>query len=287
MAGRTRDPVLVIGASGMLARAFSALLAREQVAFSSIDVPEIDLTDPSSIERGVGSQFRLVLNCAAWTNVDAAEDREAEATAVNGTGVGALAARCKQTGATLVHYSTDYVFDGEAKEPYAIDHPRAPINAYGRGKLLGEELLERSGARYLLVRTSWLYAPWGTNFVLTMRDVVLKSPERKVVVDQIGRPTSAEYLAQRTLDLVAHECTGTFHVTDGGQCSWHAFASEIARLCRANCRLEPCSSNEFPRRAKRPAYSVLDLGRTEAVLGASTSWQENLAAVLKQVAPAG
>jgi dTDP-4-dehydrorhamnose reductase len=287
MAGLVQEPVLIVGANGMLAKAFAALLGRERIAFSSVDVPQIDLTDAASIERNVGAQFRLVLNCAAWTDVDGAEAREADATAVNGSGVGALAARCKQTGATLVHFSTDYVFDGQAKTPYPVDQARAPIGAYGRGKAVGEELLERSGARYLLVRTSWLYAPWGKNFVLTIRDLVSKRDVLSVVADQFGRPTSAEYLAERTLGLLAHGCTGTFHVTDGGECSWHAFASEIARIIGSHCDVQPCTTAEFPRPAKRPAYSVLDLSRTEAVLGASRPWQENLAAVLRQVAKAG
>jgi dTDP-4-dehydrorhamnose reductase len=285
--GLVQEPVLIVGAGGMLAKAFAALLGRQRVAFSGVDVPQIDLTDAASIERNVGAQFRLVLNCAAWTDVDGAETREAEATAVNGTGVGALAARCKQTGATLVHFSTDYVFDGQATTPYAVDHVRAPIGAYGRGKAVGEELLERSGARYLLVRTSWLYAPWGKNFVLTIRDLVSKRDVLSVVADQVGRPTSAEYLAERTLGLLAKDCTGTFHVTDGGQCSWHAFAAEIARLSGSHCDVQPCTTADFPRPAKRPAYSVLDLSRTEAVLGASRPWQDNLAAVLTQVAKAG
>jgi dTDP-4-dehydrorhamnose reductase len=281
------DPVLVIGANGILGRAFSALLAREGLRFSAVDLPEFDLCNQASIARAVAEGTRSVINCAAFTDVDGAETREAAATALNGDAVGALARRCGKIGATLVHYSTDYVFEGDASRPYAVDHPRAPLNAYGRSKARGEQLLEQSGARYLLIRTSWLYAPWGKNFVLTMRQLMGTSEALKVVDDQVGRPTSAEYLAERSLGLLRRGCTGAFHVTDGGQCSWHAFASAIAGLLQTRCTVKACSSAEynaeFKRAARRPAYSVLDLGRVEAELGPSVPWEQNLAAVLRAV----
>ena len=260
-----QEPVLIVGAQRHAGRAFAALLGRERVAFSAVDVPQIDLTDAASIERNVGAQFRLVLNCAAWTDVDGAETREAEATAVNGSGVGALAARCKQTGATLVHYSTDYVFDGQATTPYAVDQARAPLNAYGRGKAVGEELLERSGARYLLVRTSWLYAPWGKNFVLTIarsgaqarraqrgRRSGRASDQRRVPGRAHARAARARLARARSTSPTAVSARGT------------ASRREIARLTGSHCDVQPCTSAEFPRPAKRPAYSVLDLSRTEA-----------------------
>lgn len=286
------EPVLVIGASGMLARAFAALFEREGVSFHAIDLPEIDLADEASIERCVTANFRTVLNCAAFTDVDACETRESFANAINGTGAGALARRCAATGAVMVHYSTDYVFDGQASQPYRVDQARAPLNAYGRSKALGERLLEQSGARYLLIRTSWLYAPWGKNFVLTMRRLMQSAEALKVVRDQVGRPTSAEYLAERCLGLLRLGATGTFHVTDGGQCSWHEFASRIARLSGASTRVDPCTSAEYaasasvarppsaPLPARRPAYSVLDIAKTDALLGPSRAWEENLERVL-------
>jgi dTDP-4-dehydrorhamnose reductase len=281
------EPVVVVGSGGMLGRAFQALLAREKLAFSAVDVPQIDLTDAASIARAIGPGTRTVLNCAAFTDVDGAEKREADANAVNGAGASNLAARCKELGATLVHYSTDYVFEGHAERPYAVDHPRAPLNAYGRSKALGEELIERSGCSYLLLRTSWLYAPWAKNFVLTIRDLARKQPSIKVVDDQVGRPTSAEYLAERSLALLRGGHSGTFHVTDGGQCSWFEFARAIAELDGAQCTVIPCTTADFPRPAKRPAYSVLDLSRTEAAIGPSRPWQENLARVLRAAAQPG
>ena len=273
--------ILIVGGGGMLAHAFGEELRKRGTPFRSIDVPEIDLRDAASIELAIEARDTLVLNCAAFTDVDGAEQREADATAINGAGVGALAARCKQVGALLVHYSTDYVFDGQATTPYRVDHPRAPLNAYGRSKAVGEELLEASGAQYLLIRTSWLYAPWGKNFVLTMRGLMAQKPEITVVNDQVGRPTSAHYLAERTLALVDRNARGTFHVTNGGQCSWHDFAAAIASHEYSKCRVLPCTSAEFVRPAKRPAYSVLDLSKTDALLGASLDWRESLHAVLR------
>jgi dTDP-4-dehydrorhamnose reductase len=133
----------------------------------------------------------------------------------------------------------------------------------------------------VLIRTSWLYAPWGKNFVLTIRDLARKSETLKVVSDQLGRPTSAEYLAERSLALLRGGHRGAFHVTDGGACSWHEFARSIVDLDGARCRVDPCTAAEFARPALRPAYSVLDLSRTERAIGPSRPWQENLAAVLR------
>jgi dTDP-4-dehydrorhamnose reductase len=280
-------PLLILGSGGMLGRAFGALLEREGLPFRGLDVPDFDLADPETVARAIAPDVRTVINCAAFTDVDGAEAREPEANALNGAGVGELARRCEQVGATLVHYSTDYVFDGAATRPYRVDHPRSPMNAYGRSKAMGEVLLEESNARYLLIRTSWLYAPWGKNFVLTMRHLTRSQPTLKVVHDQVGRPTSAEYLAERSLRLLQKGETGTFHVTDGGQCSWFEFADRVRELCGAECRIKPATTAEytaeFPRPARRPSYSVLDLSRTDAAIGPSRPWQENLAAVIAQL----
>jgi dTDP-4-dehydrorhamnose reductase len=275
------EPLLVIGSGGMLGRATVALLQREQLELLAIDVPEIDLTDPDSVARAVPTGVRTVINCAAFTDVDGAETREREANAVNGEGVAVLARRCAELQAKLVHYSTDFVFDGRATQPYAVDHPRSPVNAYGRSKAIGEEALERAGCPYALIRTSWLYAPWGKNFVLTIRGLAATRPTLKVVNDQRGRPTSAEYLAERTLQLLRGGHTGVFHVTDGGECTKFELAREIASLTGARCQIDPCTTEEFPMPAPRPVYSVLDLSRTEALLGRSRPWQENLQRVLR------
>jgi len=279
------DAVVLISPDGMLGRAWAEFLTARGIAWRGLVYPEFDMTVREQVAGSIPSGSTLVINCAAWTNVDGAETREAEATAVNGTAVGLLAERCSEAGACLVHYGTDYVFDGRADSPYRIDQPRAPCNAYGRSKALGEELVVASGCEHLLVRTSWLYAGWGDNFVRTISRLARERPSLRVVNDQRGRPTSAVHLAATTLRMLQAGVRRIRRITDGGDCTWYEFAAEIARHANPACLVEPCSSAEFPRPARRPGYSVLDLSATEAVLGPMPDWRLNLAAVLAE--PAG
>lgn len=279
-------PFLVIGADGMLGRAWMALLEERGLPARGLLWPAFDLTDPASVERDVSGPLRAVIVCAAYTDVDGAEENEDTATAVNGAGIGRLIARCDALGVPVVHYSTDYVFDGRGEHPYPVDHPTAPLNAYGRSKLAGEAHLLGSnerGASHLLIRTSWLYAPWGKNFVLTIARLAKHKPELRVVADQRGRPTSAEHLARASLALFQAGTRGIFHVTDGGECTWFDFAREIAARVSPACEVRPCTSAEFPRPAARPAYSVLDLRETETRIGAMPDWRENLGSVLARI----
>lgn len=280
MAKSLEPPFLLISPDGMLGRAWQELLTRRGLAHKTITFPELDLTDRASVTRAVTPDIRSVINCAAYTDVDGAEAHEAAATAVNATGTGWLAERCRELSALLVHYSTDYVFDGKASQPYSVDEPRRPQNAYGRGKALGEALIERSGCEHLMLRTSWLYAPWGKNFVDTIAKYGAERPVLRVVNDQRGRPTSAQYLAERSLALLERGARGTFHVTDGGECTWFEFAQAIVAGTLGSARVDPCTAEEFARPASRPAYSVLDLARTEALIGPSRAWQDNLHDVL-------
>jgi dTDP-4-dehydrorhamnose reductase len=275
-------PVVVVGALGMLGRAWRELLTERGIEHAGLDLPTLDITDPASIREHIGRKTRVVVNCAAFTDVDGAETREDEALVLNAQAVSNLAEYCKKIGATLVHYSTDYVFDGKAASPYPTDYPRDPVNAYGRTKAEGETLLETSGCKHLLIRTSWLYAPWAHNFVLTMLRMTRERDELRVVDDQRGRPTSAQHLARTTLALLEHDQAGTFHVTDGGECTWYGFTGEIKRLAGNQCDIQPCDSSVYQRPAPRPAYSVLDISKTEAVLGAMPDWKENLPDVIKQ-----
>lgn len=278
-----REPVLLIGSGGMLGRAWRELLTSRGARPQCPDEKQLDLTSPDLGEQIGASNAKTVINCAAWTDVDGAEEHEPEATLVNGQAVGALAKACKENGALLVHYSTDYVFDGNASSPYRVDQERDPINAYGRSKAVGERAIEDSGCEHLLIRTSWLYAPWGKNFVRTIARLVRSRPELKVVDDQRGRPTSAEHLASASLGLIEAGARGTFHATDGGECTWHGFTTEIARLLGSGCVIRACSSDEFPRPAARPGYSVLDLSATESLLGPMPSWKVNLAGVIARL----
>ena len=232
----------------------------------------VDLSQQASIQQIAAVD--MVINCAAYTDVDGAEGDEASAMQANGEGVGWLAERCAAIGAKLVHFSSDYVFDGEGDRPYATDHPIAPINAYGRSKADGEQRIRDSHCHHLIVRTSWLYAPWGKNFVRTMARLGRERDRLRVVDDQHGRPTNVQYLAQGTLQLVDADASGTMHLSDSGQASWFELASHVVARINPSCRVEPCSSSEFPRPAPRPRYSVLDLTTSEALIGTPRPWRE-------------
>jgi len=282
-ASRSLGPVLLIGGSGMLGRAWRELLEREGIEVSAPRHAELDITDPASIDRHVTGEHPTVINCSAWTDVDGAEKNVEGATALNANAVANLAERCGRVNATLVHYSTDYIFNGNGTAPYPVDTPAEPINAYGHTKWLGEVALQKSGTRYLLIRTSWLYAPWAKNFVRTIAGAAKNKPQLKVVADQRGRPTSSEHLADLSLRLLKNNATGVYHGCDGGECTWFDFAAEIARQVNPACRVDPCTTADFPRPAKRPAYSVLDIEKTEREIGPMTDWKANLRSVLSRL----
>lgn len=268
----------------MLGTAWCRLLESKGIPYRTAALPQFDITDPSSIKKFVTPDIGVVINCCAYTNVDGAEDSEDMATLVNGTGVGYLSEACCQADALLLHYSTDYVFNGFADEPYKVDGPIEPCNAYGRSKAEGEKEIREQACPHLIIRTSWLYAPWGNNFVNTIAKLAKEKETLKVVNDQRGRPTSAEHLAATSLKLIGEGARGTLHVTDGGECTWHDFAKVIAEQSNPVCKVEPCGSEQYPRPAVRPAYSVLDLEPTEAIVGAMPSWQVNLQLVLDRIA---
>lgn len=286
------DPrrILLLGADGMLGRAWGELLAREGIAVDRRTFPDFDLTRREHVDALPVDEVDVVVNCTGFTDVDGAETREEAATALNGHGVGWLAERCRDAGRPLVHYSTDYVFEGQAERPYAVDHARAPLNAYGRSKAVGEERIEAvlSGtddqpAGFLLIRTSWLYAPWGNNFVRTMARLGRERDALSVVHDQRGRPTSAEHLAATSLELLRRRVRGILHVTDGGECTWFELARAVIERVNPACVVSPCTTAQFPRPARRPAYSVLDLGPTEAIVGPMPPWQAQVADVLARL----
>ena len=286
-ASGARTPIVLVGGQGMLGSAWRRLLDDRGLAYTAPPRGQLDLTDPAAVQCHLPPGTALVINCAAYTNVDAAESDEDQATAVNGHGPGVLARRCADLDATLVHYSTDYVFAGHATSPYPVNAPIAPPGAYGRSKAVGEAAIRDAGGPHLILRTSWLYAPWGNNFVRTMLRLTAEKDQLRVVHDQTGRPTSAPHLAEASLRLLeagaGRPAGQTFHVTDGGQCTWCEFTREIARLAgppSSNCDIQPCTTADFPRPAPRPAYSVLDLTTTETLIGPMPAWQSNLAAVL-------
>jgi dTDP-4-dehydrorhamnose reductase len=280
-------PVLVIGAGGMLGRAFQALF-QGRIEFAAMGRDKLDITDRTSLRRIAVGPWRTCINCAAYTDVDGAEDKEFTAMAGNASGVSLLAQTCRDVGATLVHFSSDYVFNGEASTPYATHEPRSPVGAYGRTKAMGEEAIEMEVSRglgALTIRTSWLYAPWGKNFVRTIARLACERPSLKVVNDQRGRPTSAEHLAMATVQMLAKTARGIHHIADAGECTWFELAREVAAYVNPSCVVLPCTTSEFVRPAPRPAYSVLDLSLTEQIIGPRPHWKQTLADVLPRLEP--
>jgi dTDP-4-dehydrorhamnose reductase len=259
---------LVLGGTGMLGQRVVSEARSRGWAALGLARSQADVTDPGRL-LGWAAAFRpdVVLNCAAHTKVDACETESERAFAINGAGAGAAAALAGRAGARLVHVSTDYVFDGEAREPYREDAPTAPRSVYGRSKLAGEALALAYG-RSLVVRTSWLFGPGGPNFVATMVGLIAagRLPLR-VVADQQGCPTYTGFLARALLDLAAGEATGIVHYRNREAVSWYAFAVAIARLWSGEAEVVPVTTAEFQRPAPRPAYSVLDVGRFEHLAG--------------------
>jgi dTDP-4-dehydrorhamnose reductase len=279
----TIDRVLIVGETGMLGRAWCGLLRSHNFAFDAVARDRLDLEKIDALERLDVSAYSHVVNCAAWTAVDDAETAEARAHAVNAVAVAVFARKCEAVGARFVTYSTDYVFSGRAERPYAVDAAHEPVNAYGRSKAAGELMLREIGGDWLCVRTSWVYAPWGKNFVRTITGAAAARPELRVVDDQRGRPTSAEGLARTSLALLLRGAKGVWHASDGGECTWFELAREIATLTGAACRVEPCTSAEHPRPAPRPAYSVLDIDETERALGRMIPWRSAVADVVRRL----
>ena len=285
--------VLVVGAAGQLGRDVVDVLARNSsLAVLGIDLPEIDITDPESVELVFGGfDPDFVINCAAYTAVDDAEANEELALLVNGLGPRLIANECRKASAWLVHVSTDYVFDGEATAPYAEDATPDPRSAYGRTKLAGEDAVREilPDAHYI-VRTAWLYGCHGSNFVRTMLRLEGERDTVSVVDDQRGQPTYSRDLAEQIVQVFEkHPPAGTYHGTNSGEVTWFAFTQEIFRLAGADpARVLPTTSAEFVRAAPRPSYSVLGHDRWEGSgIPPMRPWQEALAAAFADGITAG
>jgi dTDP-4-dehydrorhamnose reductase len=259
--------ILITGAQGMLgldvARA-AAAAGHEPVALGHA---ELDVADAAAVAARIAAERpQLVVNCAAFTDVDGAERAEAAALAVNGAGAGNVAAAAAACGAWVVHVSSDYVFDGAAGRPYVESDRPAPINAYGRTKLAGERAVAAAAAgAHTIVRSSWLFGCGGRCFPETILRLAGEREQLRVVDDQRGCPTATADLAGALLELgVERPVLGVVHVAGGGSCTWFEFAREIVRRAGLRCAVEPCASGELPRPARRPAYSVLRSEREQA-----------------------
>jgi dTDP-4-dehydrorhamnose reductase len=245
---------------------------------------DLDITDSRLVSAAVAEHAPdVIVNCAAYTKVDLAESEEAAASAINGSAVELLADAANEAGALLVQISTDFVFDGAKREPYEIDDPTNPLSAYGRSKLLGE-VAARHAEKHLIVRASWLFGVHGPNFVEAIRNQIRKGTNPlRVVSDQRGKPTYTPHLARAIVRLVLQDAQGVVHYADSDECSWFDFATEImAALDRRGLLPQPvkvnrCSTDEFPRPARRPAYSVLSTDLYTRVTGEKPrSWREGL-----------
>jgi dTDP-4-dehydrorhamnose reductase len=252
---------------------------------------EVIATDRSSLDLENNDATRkviretkpeVIINAAAYTAVDRAESDSETAMQVNGIAPGILADEASRLGALLVHYSTDYIFDGESPLPYGEADPPNPINVYGRTKLEGEKRITASDCRYLILRTSWVYAPRGKNFFLTIAKKVQAGDELRVVSDQHGVPTEAKFIAEMTVALLHGGAEGTFHVVPWGTTTWHGFATEIAKRLGSKKSVQPLASSDYPTPARRPRNSVLDCTKLTERLGVlPPEWQSLLDRCIK------
>lgn len=252
--------ILVTGSSGMLGQDLCPILEDEDYEIIETNSKSLDITDFEKVQQLLEKEKPdYIINCAAYTNVDGAEEDFETAILINAKGAENLAKICNELNITLIHISTDYVFDGEKKEPYVPSDKTGPIGNYGLSKLRGEEAIQKFCKKYYIIRTSWLYGHHGKNFVETMISLAEK-PELKVVDDQIGCPTWTVDLSNALLDLIEEAPEyGIYHICGGGgKTSWYNFAKEVFKQMKLKVNLKPCKSEEFPRPAKRPKSSVMD-----------------------------
>ena len=257
--------VLVTGADGQLGNAMRIASRDSHDTYIFTDIAELDITDADAVRRAVNDNaIDIIVNCAAYTNVEKAEDEPDFAELLNATAVRNLAEAIRDRGGVLIQISTDYVFGGNlGNTPRREDEPANPTGVYGVTKLHGEQEIERSGVRAVILRTAWLYSEYGRNFVKTMLSLTATKPELKVVFDQCGTPTYARDLADAIYDIIENRKIegneGIYHFSDEGVCSWYDFAKSIAELSgHTTCDILPCHSDEFPSKVVRPSYSVLD-----------------------------
>ncbi len=280
--------ILVTGGNGQLGCSLRLASAESEHRYVFTDVEELDITSAAAVEEFFCREKPdVVVNCAAYTAVDMAEDNEMQADRINHLAVALLADACRRYNATLIHISTDYVFSGEAAAPYGEEVEPAPINAYGRTKLAGERAIAESGCRSIIIRTSWLYSEYGKNFVKTMLSLMASRSEVKVVADQFGTPTYAGDLARAITYIInSGQCdkSGIYHYSNLGECSWYDFACEIARLSGSDCTVTPCTTADYPTKAHRPRYSTLDKSKFIATFGiAIPQWQYSLVQAVRRV----
>lgn len=283
--------ILVTGANGQLGNEMRLVSRGSKDQYIFTDVAELDITDAAAVEKMViDNKVEVIINCAAYTNVDKAEDDYDLAELLNATAVKNLATAIKQNDGTLIHISTDYVFGGTKNNtPCGEDEPANPTGVYGVTKLHGEQAIEAVGCKHLIIRTAWLYSEFGKNFVKTMLNLTATRPSLNVVFDQVGSPTYAYDLAQAIFTIVENRKyegkDGIYHYSNEGVCSWYDFTKMIAEYAgHPVCDIQPCHSNEFPSKVVRPSYSVLDKTKIKNTFGILIPyWTDSLKTCMKNI----
>jgi dTDP-4-dehydrorhamnose reductase len=276
--------VVVTGVAGQLGQDVLLELGRKNHQAFGTDRTQLDITNEADVTTYINEvKPDVILHCAAYTNVDAAEENEDAAYQINAVGTEYLAKAAKLNGAKMLYISTDYVFDGTATEPYEVDEPTKPLGAYGRTKLAGEQLIQKHLDEFFIVRTAWVFGIYGNNFVKTMIRLGKERGEVGVVHDQVGSPTYTVDLARFMVELMETEKYGIYHATNSGICSWYEFAVEIFKQVDMKVTVNPLTSDQFPRPAARPKYSVLSKKMIEEQgLSPLRDWKEALASYLAE-----
>ena len=280
--------ILLTGGNGQLGTELRHLLDEKGIEYVSTDAKEMDITDAqATMDYITNLKPTVIYHCAAYTAVDKAEDEGKELDEkINVDGTRNVALAAKKVGATLVYISTDYVFDGKLKDgEYAVDAPIHPLNEYGRTKALGEKAVQEIMDDYYIIRTSWVFGKYGHNFVFTMQKLAETRDELTIVNDQFGRPTWTRTLAEFMYFVIEHKAPfGIYHLSNDNACSWYEFAKEI--LKDTDVKVSPVTSEQFPQKATRPQYSVMDLSKAKALGFKIPTWQEALQGMLQAVAQA-
>ena len=281
--------ILITGANGQLGNEMQRVAKTSSNHYIFTDVAQLDITDREAVMRAVkDNSIQVIVNCAAYTNVDKAEDDSETADLINNKAVENLAIAARENNATLIHISTDYVFKGDRCTPCREDWETDPLGVYGITKLAGEKSIERTGCRHIIIRTAWLYSPFGKNFVKTMQKLTAEKDSLKVVFDQVGTPTYAGDLADaiaRIIETGQLGKQGIYHFSNEGVCSWYDFAREICELSGHTCNIQPCHSDEFPSKVKRPHFSVLDKTKIKDTFGIEVPyWKDSLKKCIRELA---
>ena len=280
--------ILITGANGQLGNEMQRVAKTSSNHYIFTDVAQLDITDREAVLKAVKDNgIQVIVNCAAYTNVDKAEDDRATADLINNKAVENLATAARENDATLIHISTDYVFKGDRCTPCREDWETDPLGVYGITKLAGEKSIERTGCRHIIIRTAWLYSPFGKNFVKTMQKLTAEKDSLKVVFDQVGTPTYAGDLADaitRIIETGQLGKQGIYHFSNEGVCSWYDFAREICELSGNTCNIQPCHSDEFPSKVKRPHFSVLDKTKIKDTFGIEVPyWKDSLKKCIREL----